>query len=95
MTNLSLLANWKGDFFNFILVFINWLIKIVHYKLVKTTINAPRLAKVIIDVVIQQHGLFNSIMTNKGLLFTFKFWLLPCYFFSIKKMPVYRFLPIN
>ena len=57
----------------------------VHYKLVKVTINALSLVEVIIDVVVRHHGLPNSIVTNRGSLFTSKFWSLLCYFFSIKQ----------
>ena len=57
----------------------------VHYKLVKITINALGLAKVITNMVIKYHGLSNSIITNWGLFFTLKFWLLLCYFLGIKQ----------
>ena len=52
---------------------INWFIKIVHYKPLKFTINAPGLDKVIFDVIIWHYGLFDSIISNRDLLFTFKF----------------------
>ena len=51
-----------------------------HYELVKVTINALGLAKVIIDVIVRYHGLPDSIVTNWGLLFTSKFWSSLCYF---------------
>ena len=57
----------------------------VHYKLVKITLNAPRLAKVIMDVVIRHHGIPDLIVTNQGSLFTSKFWSSLCYFLSIKR----------
>ena len=57
----------------------------VHYKPVKVTIDAPGLAEVIIDVVVRHHGLPDSIVTNRGLLFTLKFWSLLCYFLGIKR----------
>ena len=57
----------------------------VHYKLVKVTINALGLAEVIIDVVVRHYGLSNSIVTDRGLLFTSKFWSLLCYFLGIKR----------
>ena len=57
----------------------------VYYKLVKVTINAPDLAEVIINVVVRYHGLPDSIITDWGLLFTSKFWSLPCYFLGIKQ----------
>ena len=57
----------------------------VHYKLVKITIDAPGLAEVIIDVVIRHHGLPNSIVTDRGSLFTLKFWSSLGYFLGIKR----------
>ena len=57
----------------------------VHYKPVKITINAPGLAKVIINVVVRHHGLLNSIITDQGFLFTSKFWSSLCYFLGIKR----------
>ena len=57
----------------------------VYYELIKITINAPRLAKIIINMVVWHHGLRNSIVTDRGSLFTSKFWSLLCYFLSIKR----------
>ena len=57
----------------------------VHYKPVKVTIDAPRLADVIIDMVVWHHGQPDSIVTDKGLLFTSKFWSLLCYFLGVKR----------
>ena len=56
----------------------------VYYKLVKISINALGLAKVIINVVVWHYSLPDSIVTNNDLLFTLKFWLLHCYFFNIR-----------
>ena len=36
----------------------------VHYKPVKVTINVSNLAKVIINVVVRDHGLLELIVTN-------------------------------
>ncbi len=58
--------------------------KIVHYLPIKVTINALSLAKVIIDVVVRHHGVPESIVTDRGLLFTSKFWFSLCYFLGIK-----------
>ena len=57
VTSLSILTDWKGDSYDSILVIIDWLTKMVHYKPVKVTINALGLAEVIIDVVVRHHGL--------------------------------------
>ena len=65
----------------------------VYYKPVKITINTPRLAEVIIDVVVRHHSLSDSIVTDRGSFFTFKFWSLPCYFFGIKRWLYTTFYP--
>ena len=85
ITSLPISADWKGDSYDSILVIIDRLTKMVHYKPVKVTINAPSRAKVIIDVVVRHHGVPESIVTDQGLLFTSKFWFLLCYFLGIKK----------
>ena len=50
--NLPILTNSKGNSYNSILVIVNWLIKIVYYKLVKININTLGLAKSIINVMV-------------------------------------------
>ena len=82
---LLILTDWKGDNYDSILVIVDWLTKMVHYKPVKVTIDAPGLAKVIINVVVRQHSFSDSIVTDRGSLFTSKFWSLLCYFLSIKR----------
>ena len=57
----------------------------VHYEPVKVTIDAPGLAEVILDVVVRHHGLPDSIVSDRGSLFTSKFWSLLCYFLGIKR----------
>ena len=57
----------------------------VHYEPVKITINAPGLAEVILDVVVRHHGLPDSIVSDRGSLFTSKFWSSLCYFLGIKR----------
>ena len=57
----------------------------MHYEPVKVTINAPRLAEIIIDVIVWHHGLPNSIVTDRSLVFTSKFWSSLCYFFGVKQ----------
>ncbi len=85
VTSLPISANWKGDSYNSILVIIDRLTKMVYYELVKVTINTPGLTKVIINVVLYHHGVSESIVTDRGLLFTSKFLSLLCYFLDIKK----------
>ena len=85
VTGLPISTNWKGNSYDSILVIVDWLTKMVHYELVKVTINASGLAKVILDVVIWHHGFPNSIVSDRGLLFTSKFWSSLCYFYDIKR----------
>ena len=65
----------------------------VHYKPVKVTIDASSLAEVIIDVVVKNYGLPDSIDTNRGSLFTSRFWSLLCYFLDIKQRLFTTFHP--
>lgn len=85
MTDTTLSANRKRNSYDLILVIINHLTKIVHYEPIKIIINTLELAKVIIDVVMQYYGLSNSIISDRGAIFIFKFWSLLCYFFGIKR----------
>ena len=85
VTGLPLSSDWKSDSYNSILVIVNRLTKMVHYEPVKVTIDAPGLAEVIIDVVVRHHGLSDLIVTNRGSLFTSKFWSSLCYFLGVKR----------
>ena len=65
----------------------------VYYKLIKITINILGLSKVIINMIVQYYDLSNTIVTEKGFLFTLKFWWLLCYFFGIKRQIFIAFYP--
>ncbi len=93
VTGLPIFANCKGDSYDSILVIIDRLTKIVYYDPVKVTINAPGLAEVIIDVVLCHHGVPESIVTDRGSLFTSKFWSSLYYFLDIKKKLSIAFHP--
>lgn len=84
MINLSLLVNCKNNSYNVILVVIDCLIKMVHYKPVKTTMDVVGLAKTIIDIVVWYYSLMESIISNQSLLFTTKIWSLLYYSLDIK-----------
>ena len=73
VTSLPILTDWKEDSYNSIFVMVNWLTKIVNYKLVQVTINVSSLIKIIINMVIRYHGLLGLIIINQELLFTPKF----------------------
>ena len=76
-----------------ILIIVDRLTKMIHYKLVKITIDALGLAEVIIDIVVRHHGLTDSIITDWSSLFMSKFWFLLCYFLKIKKKLFMAFHP--
>ncbi len=85
VTGLLISVDWKGDSYDLILVIIDQLTKMVHYVLVKVTIDVPGLADLFIDMVVHHHGVPESIVTDRGSLFTSKFWSSLCYFLGIKK----------
>ena len=93
MTGLPLSTDWKGDSYDSILVIVARLNKMVHYELVKVTIDASGLAEVIINVVVQHHGLPDSIISDQGAIFTYKFWASLCYFLGIKRRLFTAFHP--
>ena len=73
MTGLLWSVDWKGNSYDSILVIVNRFTKMVYYKLVKVTINAPGLAKVIINVIVQYYDLSHSIISDRWGIFTSKF----------------------
>ena len=85
VTGLQISTNWKDNNYDSLLVIIDRLTKMVYYEPVKVTINTPGLAEVITDVVVQHHGLSDSIINNRGAIFTSKFWSSLCYFLGIKR----------
>lgn len=60
---LSVSINQKIETYDSILVIVNRLTKIVYYKLVKFTINASGLAKVIFDVIVKYYGILDFIVS--------------------------------
>ena len=48
----DILTNQKNKGYNSILVIINWLIKIIYYKLIKVKINVLDLIKVILNILL-------------------------------------------
>ncbi len=65
----------------------------VYYEPLKIIIDVPALAEVIIEVVVRHHGLPDWIVSNRGSVFTSKFWSLLCYFLSIKQKLSITFYP--
>ena len=90
---LLISTNWKGDSYDSILVIVDWLIKIVHYKSMKITIKTFNFLKVIWDMVMQQHDVVNSFVSNWSLVFTLKFYSSLYYFLKIKQRLYTTFYP--
>lgn len=84
-TNLLQFTNQKNKNYDSILVIVNYLTKIVDYKPVKVTIYTLRVAKVIINMVMQYHGFLNSIISDCRAIFMSKFCFLLYYFLDIKR----------
>ena len=53
VTGLPISTDWKCTSHDSILVIVDRLTKLVHYELVQITTDAPGLAEVIIDVIVQ------------------------------------------
>lgn len=73
ITSLLILTNSKDKTYNFILIIINPLLKMIHYKQDKVTNNASDFTKVIIDIVKRYHVFINLIISNGSSNFNFKF----------------------
>lgn len=67
--------------YNFILVMIDHLIKMVCDKLITTIMNISGLVKIIIDMVLKHFYLKKFVVTDKNSFLSFKIWSL-LYFFS-------------
>lgn len=57
VTGLLVSTNWKDESYDFILVIVDFLTKMVYYKPVKVTIDAPGLAEVIINIIVYHYGI--------------------------------------
>ncbi len=64
---------------------VDYLRKMIYYKLVNIIINILGLAKNIINMVVCYHDIPESIVTDQKLLFISKSWFLLYYFLGIKK----------
>lgn len=64
ITGLPKSKNWQRVKYNPILIIINRLTKMVHYKPVLTNLNAEQLTKVLIEAIIKYYGLLDFIVIN-------------------------------
>lgn len=61
---VSILVDRKDNSYDLILIIVNFLTKIVYYKLVKTTINIVGLVEVIINIVVSHYDLLELIISH-------------------------------
>ncbi len=64
VTGLPVSTNWKSETYDSILVIVDRLTKMVYDKPVKVTIDVPGLAEIIIEAIVQHHGLPNLIVSD-------------------------------
>lgn len=62
--DLLVSTNWIDKTYNSILIIIDQLTKMIYYQPVNIIIKTPSLAKVIITMVVQHHGLPDLIISN-------------------------------
>lgn len=73
ISGLPVSTNWKGKIYNSILVIIDRLTKMIYYKPIKVTRNAPILKEVIINMVVRHHSLTDLIISDCGSVFSSNF----------------------
>lgn len=71
--SLPVLTNWKSENYDFILVGIDYLTKILYYEPVKVIIDISGPAEVIINIEMYYHNIPELIVINWALLFISKF----------------------
>ena len=84
VTDLPKSRDWNGVIYDFILVIVDRLTKMVHYVPVSKTVSAEDLAEILIREVVRLHGLPDSIITDRGSVFTAKYYSSLCYALKIK-----------
>jgi hypothetical protein len=74
ITDLPPSLAWNGAVYDSVLVVIDRLTKMAHYIPVRKTIDAPTLAGRFVDEVVRLHGSPDIIVSDRGSVFTSKFW---------------------
>lgn len=64
MTIFPFLIDWKRDNYDSIFTIVNYLTKIIYYKLAKIIIGDSNLAKFIIDIVMRYYYFLDFIIIN-------------------------------
>lgn len=78
VSGLLILTNWKCDTYDSIFVIVDQMTKIIDYKPIKITIDAPSLVEAIDNVIIKNYSLSDLIISNYGSVSISKFWFSLC-----------------
>ena len=74
----------KGNAYDTILIVVDCFTKIVKYFPIREIIAALQLVKLFCNEIIKQYSTLRSIITNKGSIFTSKYWSTLCYYMKAK-----------
>ena len=83
----------KNGVYNLILVIVDRYTKIIRYLPTNITIDAAILADLFFEEVILRYGTPARIITNRGSVFTSKFWGAIYYYIKIKRYLSIAFYP--
>jgi len=82
-----------SNFFDSILVVVDYLKKIIHFIPCNKLIIGERTTKLFLDHVFQYHGFFKDIISNCGPQFVSKFWKILFELLSVKVKLLLTFHP--
>lgn len=61
--------NYKNKPYNLIFVIVNWLIKLIYYKLIQVIINISILRNLICNIVMKYYNILDLFVNDQGLIF--------------------------
>ncbi|CAA9373459.1 hypothetical protein AVDCRST_MAG94-4350 [uncultured Leptolyngbya sp.] len=75
----------RREAFDAILVVVDRYTKMAHYIPTRKTIDAPELADVFLEEILRLHGVPQSIVSDRGTVFTAQFWSALCFHTKIRR----------
>jgi transposase InsO family protein len=75
----------RGKAYDSILVVVDRYTKMARYIPVLKTIDAPTLADVFVSKILRHYGVPQSIVTDRGTVFTAKFWASICFYLKVRR----------